>query len=45
MALFESNLPIRWYLPREDVTAKLEPTYVDSDGNQYGEPGSLNRDG
>jgi len=23
MALFESNLPTRWYLPREDVTAKL----------------------
>jgi len=26
MALFESNLPIRWYLPREDVTAELEST-------------------
>jgi uncharacterized protein (DUF427 family) len=26
MALFESNLPIRWYLPREDVHAELEPT-------------------
>jgi uncharacterized protein (DUF427 family) len=26
MALFETNLPIRWYLPREDVTAELEPT-------------------
>ena len=26
MALFESNLPIRWYLPREDVVAELEPT-------------------
>jgi uncharacterized protein (DUF427 family) len=26
MALFESNLPIRWYVPREDVTAELEPT-------------------
>ncbi|MEU6556516.1 M4 family metallopeptidase [Streptomyces sp. NPDC046915] len=25
-----------------DATAKLEPTYVDADGNQYGEPGSLN---
>lgn len=25
-----------------DSTAKLEPTYVDSDGNQYGEPGALN---
>lgn len=25
-----------------DATAKLEPTFVDSDGNQYGEPGSLN---
>jgi uncharacterized protein (DUF427 family) len=26
MALFESNLPPRWYLPREDVIASLEPT-------------------
>ena len=26
MALFESNLPIRWYLPREDVRVELEPT-------------------
>ena len=26
MALFESNLPTRWYLPREDVTAELEPS-------------------
>jgi uncharacterized protein (DUF427 family) len=26
MALFESNLPIRWYIPREDVVAELEPT-------------------
>ncbi|MFK4148777.1 M4 family metallopeptidase [Streptomyces sp. NPDC004065] len=25
-----------------EATARLEPTYVDSDGNQYGEPGSLN---
>ncbi|MEW2623212.1 M4 family metallopeptidase [Streptomyces sp. NPDC048106] len=25
-----------------DATARLEPTYVDSDGNQYGEPGALN---
>lgn len=25
-ALFESNLPPRWYLPREDVVADLEPT-------------------
>ncbi|MER6070728.1 M4 family metallopeptidase [Streptomyces sp. NPDC001817] len=25
-----------------DATAKLEPTYVDSNGNQYGEPGALN---
>ncbi|MFF7976352.1 M4 family metallopeptidase [Streptomyces sp. NPDC007905] len=25
-----------------EATAKLEPTYVDQDGNQYGEPGSLN---
>ena len=26
MALFESNLPIRWYLPREDVSVELEST-------------------
>lgn len=26
LALFESNLPTRWYLPREDVVAELEPT-------------------
>lgn len=25
-----------------DATAKLQPTYVDSNGNQYGEPGALN---
>ncbi|MFE3168568.1 M4 family metallopeptidase [Streptomyces sp. NPDC059224] len=25
-----------------DATAKLEPTRVDDDGNQYGEPGALN---
>jgi uncharacterized protein (DUF427 family) len=26
VALFESNLPPRWYLPREDVVAELEPS-------------------
>lgn len=26
VALFESNLPTRWYLPREDVRARLEPS-------------------
>ena len=26
MALFESNLPTRWYLPREAVLAELEPS-------------------
>ncbi len=26
IALFESNLPPRWYLPRESVLAELEPT-------------------
>jgi uncharacterized protein (DUF427 family) len=26
MALFETNLPIRWYLPRDDVAASLEPS-------------------
>jgi uncharacterized protein (DUF427 family) len=26
MALFESNLPTRWYLPSEDVLAELEPS-------------------
>jgi len=25
-ALFESNLPTRWYIPREDVRAQLEPS-------------------
>ncbi|MBA3263218.1 MAG: DUF427 domain-containing protein [Thermoleophilaceae bacterium] len=25
-ALFETGLPVRWYIPREDVTATLEPT-------------------
>jgi uncharacterized protein (DUF427 family) len=26
LALFESNLPARWYIPREDVVAELEPS-------------------
>jgi uncharacterized protein (DUF427 family) len=26
MALFESNLPPRWYLPSEDLSAELEPS-------------------
>jgi uncharacterized protein (DUF427 family) len=26
LALFESNLPTRWYLPREDVVAELGPS-------------------
>ncbi|MGH3101398.1 MAG: DUF427 domain-containing protein, partial [Thermoleophilia bacterium] len=26
LALFESNLPPRWYLPRDDVLAELEPS-------------------
>jgi uncharacterized protein (DUF427 family) len=26
LALFESNLPARWYMPREDVRAELEPS-------------------
>jgi uncharacterized protein (DUF427 family) len=26
MGLFESNLPPRWYIPREDVAAELEPS-------------------
>jgi uncharacterized protein (DUF427 family) len=26
VALFETNLPVRWYIPREDVVATLEPT-------------------
>jgi uncharacterized protein (DUF427 family) len=25
-ALFEAGLPVRWYIPREDVTAELEPS-------------------
>ena len=28
MALFESNLPTRWYLPRGDVSAELEPSDI-----------------
>ena len=30
MALFESNLPVRWYIPREDVIAELEPSETTS---------------
>jgi len=30
LALFESNLPVRWYLPREDVLARLEPSETTS---------------
>ena len=26
VALFESNLPVRWYLPREDLLVDLEPS-------------------
>jgi uncharacterized protein (DUF427 family) len=26
LGLFESNLPARWYIPREDVVAELEPS-------------------
>jgi uncharacterized protein (DUF427 family) len=26
LALFESNLPPRWYIPRDDVVAELEPS-------------------
>jgi uncharacterized protein (DUF427 family) len=26
VALFESNLPARWYIPREDVVAELDPS-------------------
>ncbi len=26
LALFESNLPPRWYMPRDDVVARLEPS-------------------
>jgi uncharacterized protein (DUF427 family) len=26
MALFETNLPVRWYMPREDVVASLAPS-------------------
>jgi uncharacterized protein (DUF427 family) len=26
VALFESNLPTRWYIPREDVLAELDPS-------------------
>jgi uncharacterized protein (DUF427 family) len=30
VALFESNLPTRWYIPREDVLAELEPSDTDT---------------
>ena len=30
VALFESNLPTRWYIPREDVVAELEPNDKDT---------------
>jgi uncharacterized protein (DUF427 family) len=30
VALFESNLPTRWYMPREDVVAELEPSDTDT---------------
>jgi uncharacterized protein (DUF427 family) len=30
VALFESNLPVRWYLPPEDVSAQLEPSATTS---------------
>ena len=26
MALFETGLPTRWYMPREDVSARLQPS-------------------
>lgn len=26
LGLFESNLPARWYIPREDIVAELEPS-------------------
>src|SRR5262249_17947663 len=26
MALFETNLPVRWYIPREDIVASLVPS-------------------
>jgi uncharacterized protein (DUF427 family) len=30
LALFESNLPVRWYIPREDVVATLEASDTES---------------
>ena len=30
VALFESNLPTRWYIPREDVVGELEPSGSDT---------------
>ncbi|HTX31045.1 MAG TPA: DUF427 domain-containing protein [Solirubrobacteraceae bacterium] len=30
VALFESNLPVRWYIPRADVLAELEPSETTS---------------
>jgi uncharacterized protein (DUF427 family) len=30
VALFESNLPTRWYIPREDVLAEFDPSDTDT---------------
>ena len=38
-ALFESNLPTRWYLPREDVHVELEPSDTVSACPYKGEAG------
>ena len=39
MALFESNLPPRWYLPPEDVIAELEPSHTVTGCPYKGEAG------
>ncbi len=39
VALFESNLPVRWYLPREDVLAELESSDTTSICPYKGEAG------
>jgi uncharacterized protein (DUF427 family) len=50
MALFESNLPPRWYLPREDVVAELEPSDTvtrcpyKGEAGYYSAPGAEGRD-
>jgi uncharacterized protein (DUF427 family) len=44
VALFEASLPVRWYLPREDVVAGLEPSDSTSECPYKGEAGYFSVD-